>query len=174
MINLLPENNKKELDREYTYRHAVVALWSALALIVVALVVMVPAYILTLYKGMVETSTVPTDEIAKNEADFKKQLEETKLLINVLKPKTGITLPSNVITLLDKHKTTKNTITSLTYVVSDAGTLVDVRGIAKTRESLSVFTDALRKEGIITKVDVPVSNFAKDTNIAYTFSIQTK
>jgi len=175
MINLLPENEKQTLGREYKYRHAVVALSATLVLIVVALVVMMPAFVLALYKSSaVSTEAVVVDPaIAQTQAEFKKQLDDAKLLINVLRPQGTSTVPSKIIVLLAKHKTSENTITSIAYDAKETGTVVDVKGIAKSRESLSAFSDALRKEQGIADVNVPVSNFAKDVNIPYSFTVTT-
>jgi hypothetical protein len=176
MINLLPENEKANLDREYTYRHAFIALSAAVLLVVVAIIAMLPTFVLSFFKSRATVLPMNTTDpdINKTQEAFKKQLTDAKLYMQVLRPSASTTAATHIIELLEKNRTSENTIKSIDYTVSETGVNVTVNGIAKTRQSLSTFTDKLRKEQGIASVDVPVSNFTKDSNIPYIFSLTTK
>lgn len=48
---------------------------------------------------------------------------------------------------------------------------ITVRGAADTREALIAFADALRRDGSFESVDLPISNLAKDRDIAFSLII---
>jgi hypothetical protein len=176
MINLLPENQKNNIDREYTFRRWAVWLTVILILVVIAFILMVPAYISSIYKNkaaMLNETKASTTGTTTAEIAFKKQLDNAKVLVRVLKPAdTQPLLLSHVMPILLKDKTGENSITDIFYTNNGNGNAtISVKGIAKTRESLSHFTDALAHEPGIVKVDVPVSNFAKESNIIFSFIV---
>jgi hypothetical protein len=175
MINILPENEKKNIDREYQFRKIAVILFAVLGLIIIAIVALLPSYILAIYKSKTAMLPIGVQDAVEKQVQFKRQLDDAKVLIRVLKPETNSQVPSEVIQLLAKHKTESITINDISIEKKKGAELgVIVKGVAQTRDSLSRFTDALMKETTIAKVDVPVSNFAKDSNIAYSFTITTK
>jgi Tfp pilus assembly protein PilN len=177
MINLLPQNEKKNIDREYHLRRIALVLMAAIALVGIAIVLMVPMYLTSFYKSRSIDATTAS-AIAKDKSDeqnYKQQIDQAKLLLKVLKPQASGMLPSNIVSLLVVNKTNDIKVNSISYSQnSPSGATVIVRGAAKTREALSAFTSALGRDKAITKVDIPVSNFAKDTNIPYVFTITTQ
>jgi Tfp pilus assembly protein PilN len=176
MINLLPENQKNNIDREYTFRRLAVWLSGVLLLVAITLILMIPAYILSVNKNsaaklnetQANTTSTTTAEIA-----FKKQLDDAKVLVRILRPADAQPLLlTHVMPILLKDKTGENSITDISYTNNGSGNAtISIKGIAKTRESLSHFTDALAHEPGIVKVDVPVSNFAKESNIVFSFVV---
>ena len=60
-------------------------------------------------------------------------------------------------------------LTGLTYTsVPDSGTAqIDVSGVATSRESILAFADSLRKAPDVTAVDVPITNFIKESNLPF-------
>lgn len=58
------------------------------------------------------------------------------------------------------------------YAVTDAGGhSVEVGGTATTRAALQNFIDTLRQTASIARVDSPVNNFVKSTNVPFTITI---
>jgi hypothetical protein len=174
MINLLPDNEKNNVNHEYKLRRLALWLIASLTIVGIMIILMVPLYSLARYKSWVITSNISTSTPDSDieGKDLQAQIQDAKLLVSVLKPNTENILPTAIIDMLVKNKTEFNTITSIRYSLEESGTTtVVVQGIAKTRESLSYFTDALKHEPQISQIDVPVSNFAKDANIKYTFTL---
>lgn len=63
-------------------------------------------------------------------------------------------------------------ISSFFYEAKESGEdRIVVRGTADTREALIAFTDALRREDAFENVDLPISNLAKDRDIAFSLII---
>jgi hypothetical protein len=83
-------------------------------------------------------------------------------------------VPTDVISLIIKDRTVENTVATIHFALSptdkNSYTLI-VSGLAKTRQSLVAFSEALRKEPLIQKVDLPVSNLTKESNIQFTLTI---
>jgi Tfp pilus assembly protein PilN len=178
MINLLPDNEKKNVNDQYRLRRLVLWLLGVLAIFIMIIVLMVPLYIIARYKSSaaVAAGQIPAlAMVTSEEAALQREVENSKLLLEILKPDTTTIVPSDIIPVLIKDQTDQNAITSIIFSIEPQSTsTIQVRGIAKTRESLSAFTKALEKEPFITKVDVPVSNFAKDANIEFSFTITAK
>lgn len=175
MINLLPDIDKKAIEHEYKLRRRAVILTAGIMLSVATIIFMTPSYVLSLYKGK-STNTEVAKAAAIDQAEelkSKAEITTSKALIKVLQPQVQGILPTTVISYLVKNKTAQNTITDFAYTRSaDTGTIsIIVHGVAKTRQNLSKFLEAMRHEQGITSADVPVSDFAKDTNIAYTMTI---
>ena len=176
MINLLPKNEKKSIDHEYHLRRTALILMAAITIVVVVIVLMVPMYLISIYKKRsisADTASAVAKD-ARDQQNYTMQINEAKTFLKVLKPEEKAVVPSSVIALLTSHKTSDIRITSLSYSQTAPGeSLVNVLGVAQTREALSAFTEALAQEKKVKKVDVPVSNFTKDANIQYTFTMTT-
>ncbi len=173
MINLLPPNEKRELDREYRLRRVALALSAAIGLVAAALIMMAPIYITTAFKSRTINAGIAS-AVAKDASDelqYKKQIDEAKFLLKLLKPQDQGETASAIIAMLTADKTSEIKITSISYTQNAPGATVVVQGMAKTREDLSAYTTTLSQEKSIKNVDVPVSNFTKDTDISYTFTI---
>lgn len=178
MINLLPDNEKKAIDREYKLRHLIVILWACLFFIIATGLFMLPSYVLTLYKGKASNSDI-AKAAALNQAEeqkSKKEIDDAKSFMKVLQPVSGLLLPTNIIAIINKDKTPNNTISNISYSRADDGSAITilVKGVSKTRQSLSQFKEALTHETGITSVDIPVSNFAKESNIDFTITLISK
>jgi len=173
MINLLPDIEKKLVLKEYRFRLGIVILLFVLLLTTLMGILLVPSFVLSLYRK---------DAASKRaEANIKPQTEEIKKLLDELRaievnmtmlaPATTTT-PTNILSVIIKNRTAENTVTDMTYTLNEKKeVMVAVRGVARNRNSLLSFTTALEREPLITKIDVPVSNFAKNTNINYAFTV---
>ncbi len=178
MINLLPDTDKKEIHKEYLFRLGTLWVMSILILILLTAVLLVPSYILALYKGnSAEQAATITPAPSKDQDTkaFTDKLQTAKLIQEMLKPDTTQIVPSALIATVIQNKTSDNTVTSISYTKSgqDPFTLV-VRGIAKSRKSLSAFQHSLQTEEGIGMVNVPLSDFTKDSNIDYAMDIHGK
>lgn len=178
MINLLPDNNKKAIHAEYKLRLHIV--WLTFIVIVLggSIILLVPSYFLSLYKSKAaefRVITKPSEAQAADRVALEAKMRDTKLTIRALGGAKATTKPSSSITLITKNKPTTISITEIIYSVTEENkSVTTVRGLAKTRQALLDFTTALRKETGVEKVDLPVSNFAKDTNIPFSFEVTAK
>jgi hypothetical protein len=177
MINLLPDNEKANVAREYKLRRLAVFLICLIIIGVLTVIFLAPSYVLSIYKGrtmVVKVNQPSLDDIARQK-NFQNQINSAKVYLGILTPSPDKMYPSDIIELLINDKTNANSITNINYTRPDANTiLVQVSGISASRQSLSSYTEALAKKPGIIKVDVPVANFIQDTNIAFSFTITAK
>ncbi len=173
MINLLPEQEKKAMHSEYKFRLLAVALAGILILIILWIILLIPSFILAFYRSSVAESTVKMTASAHttDSTGFADAITSAKLTASVLTPDT-IVLPTTIIDILEKHRTSANKILSISYSLNEKGVFsIAVKGIAKTRQSLMQFTTDLKQEAVIASVDLPISNFVKDVDIEFGFTI---
>lgn len=179
MINLLPKSSKHALRKEYKHRVFVLWLSSFLALSLLMLGALVPSYILASYKNKSALGGIMSagnnDKIDQQQKDLELHLAEIKGALGVLKSNEDSKLfPTDVIALINTHSNQDITITFVNYESSidqDSPVRVTVKGSAKDRKSLLALTQGLKGEKRIQKIDLPVSNFAKDTNLEFSFDI---
>ncbi len=175
MINLLPDDHKKLLHDEYKIRVQIVALIFCSIIVGISIALLVPSYFLSVFKAQAATGKAGVQQTAKetkDRANLEVQLKDQKALIKALAVKNISTNPSHLFELITKNKPSTISIIEMRYAIEETTKFViNVRGIAPTRQSLVDFTTALRKESLVEKLDLPVSNFAKDSNIDFNFSI---
>jgi len=138
-----------------------------------AAIFLLPSFILSQSKAQ-NADAKATTAVAKSDSvasDLPAQIEVVNKLVATLKPEQ-YALPSSFVDMLTKDKTPENTISFISYARDASGAIaVSVNGVARRRQSLVAFTDNLGKEPGIGKIDVPVSNFTKDTDISFSFTI---
>ena len=178
MIDLLPENQKKYIAREYGYRKYTVICFCAFVASVVTLLLFVPSYMLAVNKNTDARERLaiePAQDSVATENDLKHEIDDANIYLSVLRqPATTTPLFSQFVFMISKDKTSDNAVTDISYSIqSDGRVKVDVSGVAKSRDSLSAFADALSREQGIAKIEIPISNYAKDADISFSFSLNS-
>jgi len=178
MINLLPDNEQRMVDKEYELRVRILYLLGILVLIAFAITLLVPSFILTFYKerAFAQSPLPPPTETPEEREELSKDIAAAQLLVGALRPEKKVMQPSEIISLILKHKTRDNSITLLSLKKKEedkAGNTmtISVQGKARNRQGLLSFTSALERETAVQAVVVPVSQFAKDTNIDFSFTV---
>jgi hypothetical protein len=180
MINLLPEQEKAEIKKEYKLRRVAVALTLLLSVGIIANILFFPSYVLLYYKERNSKAAgriQPTADQTAERTKLTTEIQISNKILTALKPDTKVRAKlTNIISIIEEDKTNKNIVTTLVYTPSTDGASyqVVVQGIARDRASLQAFVTALRNEPTIAKVDLPISNFAQDTSISYSFTITGK
>jgi hypothetical protein len=173
MINLLPDSDRKNNNKEYRLRRLIIVEVTILMLIISMIALMLPTFAISWYKKrgadvLSESSKIKngvSSDAISNRSKYIRQL-------TVLMKQENYRVPTDFIELIIKNKTSENSLHEIKYAYDpNAGMTVNLKGVAKTRKSLQEFTDALKREREISSVDVPVSVFAKDINIEFAFTI---
>ena len=175
MFNLLPENLKKQITKEYKLRLFIVAMFSLIIVQASFLVFLFPSWLVSNYKEKDFSSR--NDEVNKSlsaldissTTAFIKSLNARLVVIN-----DGLEYPRLVPvvdTILSK-KTPSIKIGAVYYTSNSAttGTLT-VSGVSSTREALVSFADKIKEVEYLKKVDLPISNLAKDKNIEFSINM---
>lgn len=176
MFNLLPENEKRNILREYNFRRAIVLTAFLFALGVIACVSLFPSFLLSSAKIIEEEAQLASIKKSDTfqEADrLNASLIETNLKIQSLKPLNNEQYIVDVIGTVIAKKNDAIRINGFLFKRGngkDTGSLT-VSGLTRDRESLSAFVRELEKEPLFTKVVLPISNFTKDRNAEFSIQI---
>lgn len=174
MANLLPVAEKKRIQTIYAKRLFIVSLFSLLILITGGLVTLLPALFASIVKEKaahdrlnIVAEIVSAEErknLEKNAADINKK---TKILSG--ESERFISL-SYALKKIIERKNPHIFITSFFYdsaQEAEALRAVTISGTSVNRQTLVLFVNELRAEDIFSEVNVPVSNFVKNTDIPF-------
>ena len=180
MANLITEKQKKSVRADYLVRLSSLALVVPISLLGIFLL----AYIVPYYFSVSEKdqkvaeqfNSVINVENKENVGESANRvvgqtLEEMKAV--ELYAQGGL-IPSHYINKIIENKNSDISITKLSLIdaKNNQGQFM-VSGLAKSREGLVNFIATLKSKAGFASVESPVSNFAKDQNIAFTINIKT-
>ena len=149
MINLLPQSEKKKLQKEFYLRYGVVALLLLLALELIAFFAFVPSYL------AISSSTATIKAvIATTKTGTQPGGEETQNDLNVIKAEIallkgggpGDTPPSEVMALLFGQKPSGVAISRFSYARTAAGISAQISGNADKPDDLILFRKLLKDD----------------------------
>jgi len=175
MSNLLPLETKKEILKERHFRTVVIALFLLSALLVLSAVWLTPAYILS--KNKYDITERELNAIKKEISTV--QPEDTGVLIEDINNKLAILgggiSPKhhayNIIGDIVEQKNNKIKITDIFYDKSGTEIRVLLRGEAFNRESLSSFVREIEKNELFSRVELPISDFVKETDLDFSLTM---
>ncbi|MDO8510238.1 MAG: hypothetical protein Q7S15_01285 [bacterium] len=179
MLNLLSSEQKKLLEREYYLRLMSIALVLLLAALFVAALFLVPTLILSrvrldIAEGRLEEAR-KTEHLATAKAVGYEELEATvtkaNAQIGILRPTYTLLYADELVRTVLGHKPSGIKITGFHLTGSEPREFF-VTGSSATRSMLLSFVQSLKREKIFTDVELPVSNFTKDSNIDFSIRIQ--
>lgn len=185
MLNLLPLAEKKNVRREYRFRLAVIVVSAIAFLVVVNAVLLVPTYIrafskhtfaeheLTNAMGRLEfqqTRDLAEKDVAAEIGDINKKLGlfNTTGNTDIKKPIIASEAFRKIIGL----KTFEIRISGITYVLGADGERFVVSGISVDRDSLALFVETLKKDGLFDRVELPIASYVKSSDIDFSISLE--
>lgn len=178
MFNLIPDNLKADIIREYAGRRLIVWFAGFTLLCVSLFVFLLPTYIYVFFE---EKNLLSQSELLKDSAQFKKADDVVKVITETneqLRVVASVPYTTTPISALEKVITAKNPpirIADIEYSQSPNGSsTISVRGVAGTRDSLRQFVASLEAVDVFTAATLPVSNFAKDKDIEFSISVTVK
>lgn len=172
MINLIPNEEKKKIRKNFYVRVVIVSFFVLGIGILISNFILVPA----LFYASLEKKLV-TDSFNQNQNKFNLETSkdnkvlienlENKILIIKNAQKNKFLVSERVINILLAKKTEGIKITEINFNSNEKGKSINIRGQALSREKLLLFKKNLEKDINFTKVDLPVSNFIKSTDIEF-------
>lgn len=175
MFNLLPENLKKKITREYKLRLTIIILAFVISTQVFLLVFLFPSWLLSFYRG--KDFLVRSDEINRflSAEDVSSTISYIKVLNSKLKIIDENQNYPELIPVLNsvlKERTSNIRINGISYTVNSANSgVLTLSGIGGSRESLVSFSKKIKEIEFFKKVDLPLSNLAKDKDIEFSINI---
>lgn len=173
MINLIPNEEKKKITKDFYLRVITIIFIMLGAVMLIASILLLPAYfIFSANKNSAnpesellidETSSLPSEDPILIAKDLKNKLS---IIENTQKNK--FIFSQKIINEIILQKTPGIKITEISYQNDNKiGRTVSVSGSAKSREILLSFRRALENDPTFSKVDLPISNFVKGSNIKF-------
>lgn len=178
MLNLLPQENRKSLKREYYFRLLVVVAIFILIISAFSGLFLISSFMISVSRQDVALSA--QDQLKKIEAqqasaDIKTALIKAKNEMALVGKTDGTGSMLAILTLALSHKVNGDAITGITIdKTNSAGPLITLSGTANDRQSLVAFSNALDAEPLFTSVNIPISDFTQDSNIPFSLSFNLK
>lgn len=173
MINLIPTLAKSRLIKEYWVRAVTMWLFLWSIAVLLGMFILIPPYVLTnsqvsAYKDSAESAT---KKIANYEA-VSAELARSVAWARTVRENFAYPTTSEYITFLRSLERDEITIShiSITRVEREVEAIV-VAGTANDRQALAAFRDILVAQEVVSAVDLPLSNLAKDKDIPFEVTI---
>ena len=174
--NLLPPERLRRLRRDYYLRLAVLVLISLTFLIVAYAALMVPTYLYLARTASTERTHLSAIEASQSSSDQASLTARLAALSNDAATLIALGSTTPAVGLVQELLTVPHTgvtLSSMRYtpaVGKNAGTL-DLSGTAATRGALQQYQLALESAPFAAAVDLPVSAYAKDTDIPFAITV---
>lgn len=173
MINLIPNEERKKMIKDFYLRFVVVFFFALGFSVLVASAALLPAYFassvkmnLALERLAVEKDK-PVPLVGQQTQEVIKELN-IKLGILTRAEKNKFSISEQVLNRIIERKMPDIKITEISYDYnSTKGKKIGVTGVASSRERLLLFRKALEEDSAFSSVDLPISNFLKGTNIQF-------
>jgi len=176
MLNLLSDEQKKILKKEYRLRFVTVLLFVLSFFALLSLLALIPSFTLVQIENKI---LKPQKEALKvlngsNEGTlFEENIKDINNKIRLLSEKELI--PSDLITEVLSYQVRSIKINTIEYLVGEdnkAGIVLS--GIANNRESLVEFGNFIEQSGSFYDVDIPFSSFTVGVDVPFTVNIKVK
>ncbi len=179
MINVLPENEKLAIRKEYRLRFFAVIFFTSSIFIVLATILLIPSYVFsqnkytTLKNNLESMKKLDGTESGESLSSIIADINQNLQLLDGVSPTSSIL--ENVFEPVLLARPNGIRISLLNHTLSlDGRRMIEVSGKANDRATLRAFEDMLKKDPKIDRVDLPVSNFSKRTNISFFLTITFK
>ncbi|HVX90080.1 MAG TPA: hypothetical protein VHC20_00245 [Candidatus Paceibacterota bacterium] len=177
MINLLPPDRSRAFRRNYFIRLATVAFMLLTALVVIHGILLLPSYLYATAEVRAEqaalvNTSANADATAESAASELATLKASAAHLAELKNTPSASGAVRVV-LGVPHPGVS--LASITYTPPTGGNAQSAKmvlsGTAATREELRSYNLALTGAPFVTSVDLPISAYAEDTDIAFSMTI---
>ena len=176
LTNLLPPDRQRALARDYFLRLYVVILWFITALVLSAALLLVPTYVFLSGNVAIKKEQLANITSVLSSAEKMALLmrldalegDATALVALAAAPSASAIIRPM---LSIPHPEVALSGFSYTPASKKASGTLSVSGTAATRNALGGYQRALQNSPFALSADVPVSAYARDTNITFTSSI---
>ncbi len=176
LIDLLPASRRDLLEREYRYRLGVVIAWLCVLLTAVAGILLLPTYVFLTGSASAKAAHLASVQAALSSSDQAALSARLSTLSNDAATLTALSQAPSVSKIVSETLAVSRpgvAVSGFIYTAASgtlAGTLA-LSGTAATRDALRSYQLALQGAPFVQSADLPVSAYAKDTNIDFTITI---
>lgn len=177
MINLIPNEEKKNKVKGFYFRFIISFFIVLACFFSVASIVVFPSLYLSMVKKnvisekLLTQKNLPLPEIDK-ELSSQINLLNSKLALVENAQKKKYVISEKIINEIILKKISDIKLNQIVYQVdATAGRVVTVRGVAKSRERLLLFRKILEENPSFKRVELPISNFVKGSDIVFNLKL---
>lgn len=173
MLNLLPEESKNKIKKEYLFRRFSVILVFTSFLFIIFSILILPTYLAGefTYKELSEKNESIKMTITKLSNEGKDQ--EASLIsenLTALFSRALYHKPTEVIAHIESSMNSGITLSALTYQALDSERF-SIEGVADTRENLVAFRKSLEKDTFFASVDLPITDIGPKINNKFSIKL---
>lgn len=176
MINLLPKQEKDRLKSSF-YLHFVTVFFFSIGICVfIACVLLIPSYLFAITQKkevnqkLLFQKNSPAPQNEEGNSLVIRELNN-KLTLIEKSSKEKFLVSANIINQIILEKMQDIKILNITYNSDSFGKKITINGNAPSRERLLLFRIALENNVAFSKVDLPISNFVKGSNIQFSLNL---
>ncbi len=173
MVNLIPNEERKKMIRDFNIRLCVTACVTIGFAALVASVAMLPAYFASSVKLDLVSSRLelqkeqPVPLVGQKSLEVVKDLRNKMSIIDRAR-NSRFVISTQVVDVILENRMSDIKINQITYEDNtQKGKNIGLTGVAPSRERLLLFRRALEEDSAFSKVDLPISNFIKGSNIEF-------
>ncbi len=174
MFKLLPEKQRIEVKREYFLRRMIVIICSIILVLVVALVGLLPSYLLSFINGhdvLERTRLSISDQSEEESQALSDWLDDLTLKLKVLDPKLDKVRPSVLIEKMLLEKTEGVHLTNIVWAQKGTKVSLIIAGLSDDRQQLITFQNNLNLSERFSDVNSPVSNLASEIDLDFQITL---
>jgi len=175
MLHLLTEEHKKKVTTEYNRRVGIVISAVAVILSVASVAMLLPSYLMVhsrYAEAQAEKQDVEGKIAARQNDTSATSIQSVTTSIAALRMFSTKVEPSVLMVRLVADKPRGVSITHIAYVPQNPGqsasSSLEIVGRSDTRSDLVLFSQQVKSDRAFSGIDVPLSSFARDTNIDFT------
>lgn len=177
MINLLPIEEKKNLTKEFNFRVVSFYFFTVAICFLIGAIALLPSYFFFSLKETIASNKLEAIKALPLPVSDKENtniIKDTNKKITTIEntEKTQFSVLDKVINEIISKKMPDIKLNFISYNIDKEGVKqITLKGIAPDRERLLVFRRALENDTLFSKVDLPISNFIKGSNIDFNMNV---
>jgi len=174
MVNLLPDEKKEILKKEYHLRVFLAGSYFAVISLAILVVILGSYFFLVRQEiGKLEEGAGSKNASTTLAGDMVlvKEINQKLLLLNT---RFESMLPTELARVFISYKNDNIKITRIEYQNKENVGYATVKGIARTRESVITLLEDLKQNQSFMNVDLPISDLSKSKDVPFTISLSIK
>lgn len=179
VVNVLPEEEKSILKREYWKRFSIVLTTFIISIIFIAILLLLPSYFLTLTKQRIAEAKLDefnTQNVNLTSKDLDKATEDinnkTALLSSIKAP---FSIHNDIFSIVLLNRPDGINISQILFNQrKDRKFIIEVSGVASDRGALRSFKESIDSNIKVASTEMPISNYIEKTNLSFNISIILK
>ncbi len=177
MFKLLTDNSRVKAKKEYFLRRLIVGLGGVCLILFIGVVALLPSYIISksrMNEAKTKIDALNNQSSTQDAHALVEWMDELNKEISSLSQVDEKALPYELFVKIINSKPDGIIINSFVMKKDLKSTTISIAGMAKGRKDLYDFENILNNSGNFSEVSIPVSNFAKNSDINFQFNLSPK